>query len=506
MDTRKRAAIFGMIAWATLIGSMACDDVFCPVGTRDVGGRCVRDEQADASTITSDASDETSSSSDGVRGTGSRADSGADAGASSAAAGTGNPPEAAGGNAAGAGPAAGDGNPAADGAGAANGGAGAAATGGAGAAAEGGATPSPGTQSATCGSEICDNQDNDCDGKVDEAVTRQCGPMMRGPCKPGTETCSAGMWSGECVGAVEPGIEECDAEGVDENCSGTSNENCACTSGTMQRCGMMGGICVWGVQTCNASGQWSTECVGAVFPGIEICDGVKDENCDGRIDEGCECTNGKPRECGVMAGVCKKGTNTCVDGTWSQICEGEIKPGIESCDTLDNDCDGKTDEGVQNACLGCARLANPPGASCSDGEYECRRTGQYECQGTEATKCNAVGRTPTAEVCDSVDNNCDGRNNEGLMNLCGGPCTATLSGTPDDRCQTAPIRDCSVGGTWMCRGSDVECVATCPYNCVDTQMQPNQDIIVSYNPCEYADTTFTCVPANVDNPGCEDWR
>ena len=40
--------------------------------------------------------------------------------------------------------------------------------------------------------QICDNQDNDCDQKIDEEVTRPCGPQMMGVCKPGTEKCASG--------------------------------------------------------------------------------------------------------------------------------------------------------------------------------------------------------------------------------------------------------------------------------------------------------------------------
>ena len=76
------------------------------------------------------------------------------------------------------------------------------------------------------------------------------------------------------------------------------------------------------------------ECVDA-----ETCDGA-DENCDGRIDEtfpeqGEACQSGK-------LGVCAAGTRVCVVG--SLACQQTLQPAAETCNRLDDDCDGMTDE------------------------------------------------------------------------------------------------------------------------------------------------------------------
>jgi hypothetical protein len=83
--------------------------------------------------------------------------------------------------------------------------------------------------------------------------------------------------------------------------------------------------------------------------------------------------------------------------------------GGDTCDDgADNDCDGKVDEGcgcqsgaVQPCFLG------PPGrrnvGACSDGMQTCQGSGEFTFWGP----CTG-GITPTAEVCDSLDNDCNG--------------------------------------------------------------------------------------------------
>src|SRR5437588_361505 len=73
-------------------------------------------------------------------------------------------------------------------------------------------------------------------------------------------------------------------------------------------------------------------------------DGVVDDNCDGRVDEGCACTDGALRLCGSNVGACRTGTQTCGRGAWG-ACTGGVTPGPETCNGVDDNCDGLTDEG-----------------------------------------------------------------------------------------------------------------------------------------------------------------
>ncbi len=88
----------------------------------------------------------------------------------------------------------------------------------------------------------------------------------------------------------------------------------------------------------------------------EICDGV-DNDCDSRVDE--EEDIGESA-CPKQAGVCAGAMAVCA-GEAGWVCEAEqyfwahegYEPSETTCDGLDNDCDGATDEELRNACGEC---------------------------------------------------------------------------------------------------------------------------------------------------------
>ncbi|HEV8320928.1 MAG TPA: MopE-related protein [Myxococcota bacterium] len=88
----------------------------------------------------------------------------------------------------------------------------------------------------------------------------------------------------------------------------------------------------------------------------EICGNGLDDDCDGSADDWCICTTvGATQPCSDVdpghagVGACTLGLQTCQLGLgefpyWS-LCTGDVGPTSEVCDSADNDCNGCADEG-----------------------------------------------------------------------------------------------------------------------------------------------------------------
>jgi cysteine-rich repeat protein len=196
---------------------------------------------------------------------------------------------------------------------------------------------------------------------------------------------------------VHPGaLEVCN--GIDDDCDGMIDENLGTTT-----CGF--GVCLHTINNCvSGIPQICNPFEGA---SNETCNGI-DDDCDGSVDEGgvCgECTPGETRNCGSDVGECEHGTQTCsAERTWG-ACIGGINPIPEICDNKDNDCDGLIDETFSNK-----------GQVCSVGIGVCLRTGNYICTGNGlGTQCSVSPGAPSTEICNYMDDDCDGAVDEGLL-------------------------------------------------------------------------------------------
>jgi len=240
-------------------------------------------------------------------------------------------------------------------------------------------------------SETCNSIDDDCNGVVDDIRRTDCGPSdEKGICSYGSVICVAG--ESKCVDAIYPQAEECD--GVDNDCDGAYDE------GLVRRCTS---VCGQGLEVCNA-GQW-IDC-DAQQPEVELCDLI-DNDCDGETDEGCSCVMGQARPCNQnivdsMGNLvnCGLGVQYCDQyGMWGLCYFATTTP--ETCNNWDDDCDGNID-GMTQMC----------GNQLTAGIGECR-LGTSTCAAGIWSDCaGAVG--PMAEICDHLDNDCDGDIDEDL--------------------------------------------------------------------------------------------
>ncbi|MBT6434309.1 MAG: hypothetical protein HOK28_14520, partial [Deltaproteobacteria bacterium] len=199
--------------------------------------------------------------------------------------------------------------------------------------------------------EICNEADDNCNGLVDESFPTEgeaCDGGDGDLCSDGALTCDRGLVI--CLEDPTGRSESCN--GLDDDCDSVVDNNLVNVSADNQQ-----GICAGSVKDCSGEAGW-TEPDYMMLEGFEAdeqtCDGL-DNDCDGDTDErfGAEgeiaftdvdaSTRYLGDTCGV--GVCAGGSVVCSEDGESLICDSVEGAQAETCDGLDNDCDGQVDEG-----------------------------------------------------------------------------------------------------------------------------------------------------------------
>jgi streptogramin lyase len=109
-----------------------------------------------------------------------------------------------------------------------------------------------------------------------------------------------------------------------------------------------GDACARGPDCDDTNAARNTDCVAQPAPDCEANPSAT----------GCLCLPGSVSSCFSFegatpgAGPCRAGAAICRASHWG-LCTGEVGPGFETCNHVDDDCDGRTDEGALSPCGGC---------------------------------------------------------------------------------------------------------------------------------------------------------
>ena len=323
-------------------------------------------------------------------------------------------------------------------------------------------------------SEICDDIDNNCDGVINEGLNADYyldadGDGFGDPntlqvsCTPLANHVNNGDDCNDSAATANPVASEiCDT--IDNNCDGVINEGLDATYYIDSDGDGYGNVNISQIACAQPQGYVlnATDCndgeVTANPLAVEICDNI-DNNCDGTVDENLNTVYyldadgdgfGTPTQfqtsCLQPQGYVTNG-NDCNDS------EATASPvAAEVCDGIDNDCNGTIDESVElTFYLDYDQDGfgdpNSPFYGCSQPQF-------YTTNALDCNDDSLLSFPNASEICDSLDNNCDGTVDEGFTTngqyldidncgSCGNDCSSLTVNNAEPICDaTLSTPDC----------------------------------------------------------------
>jgi len=365
------------------------------------------------------------------------------------------------------------------------------------------------------GAEVCNGVDDNCNGRIDEENATGCLTWYfdddgDGVGVTGNSKClctASGRYStrvgGDCDDSsvsVRPGAADT-CNGIDDDCDGITDPEGAtgCQNWFLDIDGDGYGVTGQGKCLCAPGNGYVTrkdgdcnDTVRALNPAaVEFCNGL-DDNCDGQTDPaasvGCSAyyadrdfdTWGNSVDtqclCSAQAPWVVKRGGDCDD---SNPLTGP--GGVETCNGQDDDCDGLTDEYGAQGCVNYYLDVDRDGYGVSDSVLcGCKAEGLRDAtNGGDCDDTNPAVNPVAAEICNGVDDNCDGQKDqdgaEGCVVYFIDRDSDGFGVAGDSRCLCAPtypytslsVGDCDdtraaarPGRTEQCNGFDDDCDGT----------------------------------------------
>ncbi len=260
--------------------------------------------------------------------------------------------------------------------------------------------------------EACNGIDDNCNGDADEGVLNACGGCGALQGSPGDD-CGQDSCQGQWV---------CIANNSAVSCEGDNNNGCGGCEPLQGRVG----------EPCGACGTWACDGDNAV-----VCTEAQTEYFKDSDDDGFGVDGDSRLACGPQENYRATRGGDCNDN------DSRIKPGAdELCNGFDDNCNGvgdasdsdvlleRCDDVVGAAAVGCD-LAGQCVYGCQDGQVDVN--GDLDQPFGDGCECQI-----SREVCDGVDNDCDGQiDEEGVLAACDntlGLCQGAMSPTCDPQC------------------------------------------------------------------------